>query len=350
MQSHVRLLVLPLGLLIATVLVAGQIAAGCVFDWQDDCKRALGFGCPGGSGAGSGAGVTGSTSTGGGGSPECTSPADCSAVPAGRCSSLGTVTCIDHTCGVAHQAGPSPSQVYGDCETNWCDATGTLTMVPDAGNVFDNGNPCIPYTCVSGTLTHSNLPQDAQCIADGGTGYCEPSPYSSFTILTCAECNPNDQSTCVQVPGSVCVQGGKCLPAYCGDKMKDYDETDKDCGGPTCPPCGPALACAATRDCTTHVCINLKCVPGSCMDGQQNDMETDTDCGGLCNPCVDGLKCSQPSDCISNVCAPSGLGSDTCSPPSCYDGVMNGGETGIDCGGSDDGVMCPPCASGDAGI
>ncbi|MEW7280286.1 GEVED domain-containing protein [Aquimarina sp. 2201CG1-2-11] len=51
----------------------------------------------------------------------------------------------------------------------------------------------------------------------------------------------------------------------------------------------------------------------TCNDGIQNGDETGIDCGGSCEPCI--------------------------AEPSCTDGIQNGDETGIDCGGS-----CPnPC-------
>ena len=51
----------------------------------------------------------------------------------------------------------------------------------------------------------------------------------------------------------------------------------------------------------------------TCTDGIQNGTETGVDCGGPCDPC-----------------------------PSCTDGIQNGEETGIDCGGPD----CDPCYVG----
>ena len=53
----------------------------------------------------------------------------------------------------------------------------------------------------------------------------------------------------------------------------------------------------------------------TCSDGIMNGNETGVDCGGPeCNAC----------------------------PPSCTDGIMNGNETGVDCGGP----QCNPCGSG----
>ena len=40
---------------------------------------------------------------------------------------------------------------------------------------------------------------------------------------------------------------------------------------------------------------------GVCTDGVQNGDETDVDCGGGCDPCVDGLLCSEHADC-EGVC------------------------------------------------
>jgi len=56
-------------------------------------------------------------------------------------------------------------------------------------------------------------------------------------------------------------------------------------------------------------------VPSTCFDGMQNSDEVGIDCGGSC----------------LNVC------------PSCSDGVQNGNETNVDCGGPDCAV-CPPCS------
>jgi len=66
----------------------------------------------------------------------------------------------------------------------------------------------------------------------------------------------------------------------------------------------------------------------SCSDGVKNGAETDVDCGGGCPACAAGKTCSQPSDCTDSVCQ-----SGACQAGSCTDGVKNAGETGVDCGG-----------------
>ena len=49
------------------------------------------------------------------------------------------------------------------------------------------------------------------------------------------------------------------LPSSCSDGTTDGDETDVDCGGPTCPACPANLACAVPRDCSTGSCVNQIC-------------------------------------------------------------------------------------------
>ncbi|MEO8180940.1 MAG: hypothetical protein ABI895_19065 [Deltaproteobacteria bacterium] len=81
----------------------------------------------------------------------------------------------------------------------------------------------------------------------------------------------------------------------------------------------------------------------SCFDGLQNQGETGLDCGGsFCGPCAscsDGLQNQGETglDCGGAFCGP-------CA--SCFDGLQNQGETGLDCGGS----FCGPCASCSDGL
>lgn len=72
----------------------------------------------------------------------------------------------------------------------------------------------------------------------------------------------------------------------------------------------------------------------SCMDGVANGAETDIDCGGgICSPCADRLACAAPTDCASGRC-------EGAMCVSCSDTLRNGAETDIDCGGG----ICSPCA------
>lgn len=70
----------------------------------------------------------------------------------------------------------------------------------------------------------------------------------------------------------------------------------------------------------------------SCSDGIKNGAETDVDCGGnSCPKCANGQTCVISSDCTSSIC-----NGGICygGGPSCSDGIENGNEDGVDCGGS----------------
>lgn len=71
-------------------------------------------------------------------------------------------------------------------------------------------------------------------------------------------------------------------------------------------------------------------VAATCSDGIKNGDESDIDCGGTsCVGCSSGESCKANVDCKSKVCGSGGI----CQAPSCQDGVRNGNENGVDCGG-----------------
>ena len=75
----------------------------------------------------------------------------------------------------------------------------------------------------------------------------------------------------------------------------------------------------------------------TCTDGIKNGDETDIDCGGAtCVKCTGTKKCKMGTDCKSGVCA-----AGVCAEATCSDGVKNGDESDTDCGGS----TCVKCAS-----
>jgi hypothetical protein len=79
------------------------------------------------------------------------------------------------------------------------------------------------------------------------------------------------------------------------------------------------------------------CIAATCTDGIQNGTETDIDCGGAaCPGCPGGGRCLGNADCASKICQPNGI----CAS-SCTDGYQDGMETGVDCGGGCP-MGCPP--------
>jgi len=128
------------------------------------------------------------------------------------------------------------------------------------------------------------------------------------------------------------------------DGKQNGSETDVDCGGGAAPMCSDTKRCVdGVRDCTSSVCTNQTCRAATLTDGYKNGTETDVDCGGGngAPACANGRQCAVAGrDCFSLVCA------GTCIAPSFADGVTNGSETDVDCGGPEFGA--PMCADGKA--
>lgn len=73
----------------------------------------------------------------------------------------------------------------------------------------------------------------------------------------------------------------------------------------------------------------------TCFDRIVDGDETDIDCGGSCRGCTAGAICAAAADCQSQSCT------GTCAAPSCSDGVRDGYETDVDCGWN-----CNVCSAG----
>lgn len=133
-------------------------------------------------------------------------------------------------------------------------------------------------------------------------------------------------SGCIEIP---VFEGDQC-----SDNIQNGDETGSDCGG-TCTPCDTVpdnQTCETGGDCPSLVCTSYLCMPAACDDGIQNGNETGVDCGDTCNPCEAapmGPACDIGGDCASFICV-----QNVCAEASCSDAVINGDETDVDCGGS----------------
>lgn len=71
----------------------------------------------------------------------------------------------------------------------------------------------------------------------------------------------------------------------CSDGIKNGAEIDRDCGGPSCPPCNPGRVCAKNSDCGT----------ARCGDGQGS--------GNICRSCAGDGVCGSDANggCLCNA-------------------------------------------------
>jgi hypothetical protein len=184
----------------------------------------------------------------------------------------------------------------------------------DCQSGFCNGHHCVKSAC------------DNQ-VQDGGESDIDCGG-------PCAKKCPTQQAC---KAGSDCASGScgaishLCVAGACVDQAKSGTETDIDCGGPCSAKCADKKGCKSAGDCQSQVCNGSVCVAGNCLDKLKNGSETAVDCGGSCAAkCSTGQGCTTGSDCASAICSKGG----TCVVSTCDDGVMSGGESGLDCGGS----------------
>ncbi|MCB9593385.1 MAG: hypothetical protein H6719_11695 [Sandaracinaceae bacterium] len=311
---------------------------------------------------------------GGGTCPACTTGGGCatgSDCASGVCDAA-SMTCAAASCmdGVMNGA-ETGVDCGGGCAG--CPDGGMCTTGTDCASRVCMGTMCVSPTCTDGVRNGAETGVDCgggtcpTCTAGGGcsgpsdctSGVCDP------TTMTCSSAGCMDGvrngaetgvdcggGTCPGCPdGGPCGTGADCASGSCDpttmtcdmptctDLRRNGAETDIDCGGGTCPACSPGEDCLMGRDCSSGICGggSMTCNAPTCSDGVLNGTETDIDCGGgTCSPCDPGDICRRASDCSSGVCD----GTRHCAAPTCSDGVQNGGETGVDCGGP-----CTPCTA-----
>ena len=152
-------------------------------------------------------------------------------------------------------------------------------------------------------------------------------------VIACTSSDSDTPPTTTDDGGVIIPVEGGPVPATCTDSLKTPTETDVDCGG-VCSKCKDGKGCAVGTDCNSGVCkdtgAGLKCQLPNNKDGVKNGNETGIDCGGMSNPkCANGQDCTTHVDCTSDYCK-----GGKCTATSPTDGVQNGSETDVDCGGT----------------
>jgi hypothetical protein len=257
---------------------------------------------------------------------------------------------INHARRATFRAGVLALLLVGACLTA-CSTTDSATAAgpsctngtkDDGEEGLDCGGVC-PLKC-TGAVCAVNT--------DCGSGQCNMSACAAPAGKTCGvgapipQCNEGDTCELDKDCTSGFCSGNKCATPAAGshsDGIKNGGETGVDCGGSVkaAQPCPDGQGCMDSTDCV-GTCTAGICGPISHMDGKKNLDETDVDCGGATAPkCVDGKDCAADADCATGYCP-----TDTkkCIAPTYSDGVLNGTETDLDCGGT--GMGFKACAQG----
>lgn len=299
----------------------------------------------------------------------------CSPCPTGkRCSHPTTgvdspANCADGVCSSGRCALPTCTDEVKngaegdlDCGAVCITATGAADLC-QAGNYCNNHADCVqkvcggayptkcqPASCADGEKNGAELDTDCMDPVGCPAKKCQ----AGQACATTADCDviATKGMTCAcsvtVAEGAACPLGtGTCTAPGCNDKLSTTPETDVDCGGPSCAPCAVGKLCLANTDCEpiasgrcAVVGTTKKCVEATCSDGVKNGAETSVDCGGSgdCVRCGTGAACETASDCASGVCD-----ANVCQAPTCTDSVKNGDETAADCGGG-----CSGCRNDDS--
>jgi len=230
----------------------------------------------------------------------------------------------------------------GDCDLD-SQCVGALICGRDNGENF--GFPtgldvCVPSACTNRVLDVAVGETQIDCGGQCGTvcapPVCPPpagNPGDCSTDCVCGEGEGDCDTDAECDPGLVCGQnigsnfgygGGSdvCVDPTCVNGVLDApNETQIDCGG----------------TCGTN-CAPIVCPPPT---GSPGDCTTDCLCDAGEGDCDEDADCSTGNVCAQNVGADFGFsaGADVCVPTTCFDGMQNAGETGVDCGGGC--VACP---------
>ena len=106
----------------------------------------------------------------------------------------------------------------------------------------------------------------------------------------------------------ICGDGIRHSTEACDDANSQAgDGCDLDCAVEVCftctndPAAGRSICGPACNGLLGQTCFQGTCV--SCADGLQNGRETDVDCGGECASCDVGRQCSAAVDCVGGFCS-----------------------------------------------
>lgn len=165
---------------------------------------------------------------------------------------------------------------------------------------------CAPVVCENEKCVQQNAPWGAQSNEVDETQNCE--------VLVC-----NGRGGVVVTPDDTDVPlvTAECEAGACHNgEPRIVGTTGGPCGPARTKQCdhGACVECLSDIDCRGSVCQSGTCVAAHCVNGVLDGTETDIDCGGgECGGCLAGESCVLASDCLGGGACDQG----TCVPPSC---------------------------------
>lgn len=181
--------------------------------------------------------------------------------------------CVDNHCDDGLKDATEGGVDCGGGNCRQCVPGEEASHVSDCDPGFHNGSICVANACLD--LLVSSDETDVDC---GGASSCDRCTFqrsceSTTDCIGDLSCHP-DRLRCVREIGDTCTSGNDCLSSVCLQGLcaaadsaclngvLDADETDIDCGGPSCNSCGAGQQCTGDTDCIYGLCgTNSSCAP-----------------------------------------------------------------------------------------
>jgi len=188
---------------------------------------------------------------------------------------------------------------------------------------------CAEKTDLEEDAIGSGLTKGTVGAVNGDADYCNN--LKNLCVAGEGDCDANSQCT----GGAVCAADNGpnfgmpvgydvCVLPHCQNKVRDADETFIDCGG---------------VDCGSNCAWKCTSLPAN---GTATHCSADCPCPNFEGDCDSDAECAVGLKCVSDVGPAYGwdAATDVCEYAHCRNRVLDGDETGLDCGGS-----CLPCGS-----
>ncbi|MEZ4302855.1 MAG: SBBP repeat-containing protein [Polyangiaceae bacterium] len=245
----------------------------------------------------------------------------------------GATPTTNPTGGDGGTAGTAGTAGQGGIPTGGQGGTGGASCADPATDCPPPSGPCVQAGCVAGSCVESPLPAGSPLL-DSAPGDCQ-SPV----------CDGAGAESLLPEPLDLPDDGKECTADSCDGPTPLFtpEPPKTPCAGGAmlCNSEGDCVECVDGADCPSAVCLAFSCAPAACDDGVKNGAESDIDCGGPdCPTCPDGSPCTEPADCQSALCHMGVCCS--VSPAECDGkcGVVSACGTEVDCGGCAPPAVC----------
>lgn len=186
----------------------------------------------------------------------------------------------------------------GGTSTSSGGSGGAIDECSQPSDCPDPGSECVVRICLNHTCGALAAPHGTPTV-EQSDGDCQLSV-----------CDGNGGTTSIDDDADILDDGKQCTIDICKGGTLEHNPAIpgtvcNEGGGTRCDDSGACVECNSNAECAAGAaCDAGKCVSASCVDGVKNGTESDVDCGGSsCAGCDLGKACASNTDCASGLCA-----------------------------------------------